>query len=262
MPNRLSNSSDVGSPGKRYKNAPITEAVIEIRVLPHESMKRSSIESLIETLKSDFPKQVPMRMVRMGMTLPGQPEGGLSLSSSEQAIGFRLAKADDSRILQVRRNGLAYSHMAPYTQWSIFRSEARPLWEKYRTAFPGAKLDRCGLRYINRIDVPSQKVELEHYLRLYPEVPKSLPQQDVIGMVMSLQMPQKDIECMAAINQAQVEPPKPGHVSFVLDIDLFRHGIGDWGDSDVWAYLEKLRDRKNVIFEGCITDRTRELIDR
>jgi hypothetical protein len=28
-----------------------------------------------------------------------------------------------------------------------------------------------------------------------------------------------------------------------------------------WAFLDKLRDRKNEIFEAC-TDRTRELIDR
>lgn len=252
----------MGTAGKRYKSAPITEAVIEIRVVPQESMKRSSIESLIETLKPDFPKQAPMRMVRMGMTFPGQPEGGLNVSSSEQAIGFRLAKADDSRVLQLRRDGLAYSHMAPYSEWSVFKSEARPLWERYRSTFPDAKLNRCGLRYINRIDVPGKKVELEHYLRLYPEVPKSLPQQDLIGLVMSLQMPQEDIECMAAINQAQVEPAIAGHLSFVLDIDLFRHGIGDWSDSEAWAYFEKLRDRKNVIFEGCITDRTRELIDR
>ncbi len=30
-------------------------------------------------------------------------------------------------------------------------------------------------------------------------------------------------------------------------------------DDEVWALLEALRNRKNEFFEGCITDKTREL---
>ncbi|MNC96343.1 hypothetical protein D3C83_136960 [compost metagenome] len=67
---------------------------------------------------------------------------------------------------------------------------------------------------------------------------------------------------MAIINQGLTEPVKPGHISIVLDIDVFRLGIESWKDSEVWAFLDKLRGRKNEIFEACITDRTRELIDR
>ena len=81
-------------------------------------------------------------------------------------------------------------------------------------------------------------------------------------MAMNLQMPQRDLECVAVINQGLLEPVKPGHISIVLDIDIFRLGIESWQDSEVWTFLDKLRDRKNEILESCITDRTRELIDR
>ena len=30
-------------------------------------------------------------------------------------------------------------------------------------------------------------------------------------------------------------------------------------DAEAWRLLEVLRDRKNLFFEGCITDRTREI---
>lgn len=202
-----------------------------------------------------------MRLVQMGMAAPSQAEEAV-FTSSQGVIGYRLSKADDSRILQVRRDCLAYSHVAPYTDWATFRAEARPLWETYRAAVPDAKLARCALRYINRVDIPATNIEPFDYFTLYPKVPDQLPQQDVVGMAMNLQMPQLDIECMAAINQALVEPAKPGHISIVFDIDIFRLGIETWQDSEVWAFLDKLRDRKNEIFEACITDRTRELIDR
>ena len=81
-------------------------------------------------------------------------------------------------------------------------------------------------------------------------------------MALNVQMPQPDLDCMAVINQALSEPVKAGHISVILDIDIFRLGIESWQDSDVWSFLDKLRDRKNEIFECCITDRTRGLIDQ
>lgn len=246
---------------KRYKSAPIIEAVIEIRIEPPESFGKAAVEKLAESFKPEFPKQAPMRLLQMGMAAQNQAEDAI-FTSSQGVIGYRLSKDDDSRILQVRRDGLAYSHLAPYTEWTTFRAEASPLWKRYRAAVPEAKLARCALRYINRVDIPGAKIEPFDYFTLYPKIPDQLPQQDVIGMVMNLQMPQPDIECVAVLNQALVEPAKPGNISIVFDIDIFRLGIETWQDSQVWAFLDKLRDRKNEIFEACITDRTRELIDR
>jgi uncharacterized protein (TIGR04255 family) len=245
---------------KKYKNAPITEAVIEIRVQPPTSVDSAALKGLAQSLKADFPKQAPMQFLEMGIAQkPGQI---FQPSISQSIVGVRLSKTDDSRVLQIRHEGFAYSHMPPYSDWATFRAEAHPLWKRYREVCPEAKLTRCALRYINRIDIPESKIEPYDYFGLYPKVPEALPQQDVIGMTLNIQMPQKDIQCVASIQQALREPVKPGHISVTLDIDIFRLQIEDWNDDAAWAFLEKLRDRKNEIFEACITDRTRELIDR
>ena len=245
---------------KRYKNAPITEAVVEIRVQPPIAVDLTVLQQLAESLKADFPKQAPMQFLEMGIAQ--QPGQTFQQSLAQSIIGFRLSRTDDSRVLQIQHGGFAYSHMAPYTDWPTFRSEAEPLWKRYRAVRPEAKLTRCALRYINRIDIPEAKIEPYDYFWLYPKVPEALQHQDVIGMTLNLQMPQPDLECVANLGQALVEPVKPGHISFILDVDIFRLGIADWDDETTWAFLEKLRDRKNEIFEACITDRTRELIDR
>jgi uncharacterized protein (TIGR04255 family) len=254
---------------KRYKNAPIVEAVIEIRVQSPPSFDQWQLKSLADSLMVDFPQQTPMPLVELGIgpvavrtSQSPQTEQALGQPFSHMPFSFLLSKPDDSRILQLRRDGLAYSHMAPYTEWGSFRTEARPLWQRYKAACPDAKLARCGIRYINRVDIPGTTIEVHDYFALYPKIPDKLPQQDVVGMTLALQMPQPDLECMANINQIQVEPAKPGHLSFVLDIDIFRMGIESWEDSQLWTFLDKLRARKNEIFEACITERTRELIDR
>jgi uncharacterized protein (TIGR04255 family) len=174
-------------------------------------------------------------------------------------IGFRMTRAKEDRVLQVRNELFAYSHMPPYTEWAQFRREAHGYWEKFRAVKRGVKFTRCGLRYINRIDIPSGRVEVEDYFSLYPEVPKSMPHSDTSGMHLQLQVPQPDIECMANIVQAGVQPVKPDHVSVLFDIDLFRTNIEDWDDSKLWDYFDTMRKRKNEIFEACITERTRSL---
>src|SRR4051812_47823322 len=166
---------------KRYKSAPITEAVIELRIQPREPFDHTALSDLAHLFKADFPKTAPLRLVQMGVSLH-ERSSDARMTSSQQAIGFRLSKADDSRILQIRRDGFAYSHMAPYSEWAIFRAEATGLWKRYQAAFPEIKLARCGLRYINRVDVPMLRVELEDYFRMYPKIPDEMPQPDVTGM--------------------------------------------------------------------------------
>lgn len=247
-------------PQKRYKSAPIMEAVIEIRVQPVESFTHERLKEISEPLRKDFPKQTEMHRVEMGLALhPDQPA---DVRTKQTPYGIRLAKENDSRILQIRRDGMAYSHIAPYSEWRSFRAEAYPLWQGYRKIAHEGEITRCGLRYINRVDIPAARIEIEDYFSLYPLIPPKMPNVDIDGMLLNLAMPQPDLGCRATVTQAMTAPAKEGHVSVILDIDLFRENIGKWPDSEVWAYFDKLRDRKNEIFESCITDRTRELIDK
>jgi len=256
----VADDSPVTLQSKRYKSAPITEAVIEIRLQPPASPDLSTLEGLARSLERDFPKRLPMHLVEVSVTAPENQAPSETFSQAQ--IGFRLTKADDSRVLQLRRDGLAYSHLAPYTEWGHFRAEAEPLWQKYRAVYPDAKPTRCALRYINRIDIPQIPIEIEDYFQTYPMISKKLPQQDTVGVTLEVQMPQRDLDCMAVIRQLLVGPVKPNHISIVLDVDIFRMGIESWSDSEIWAFLDRLRVRKNEIFEACITDRTRELIDQ
>ncbi len=45
-----------------------------------------------------------------------------------------------------------------------------------------------------------------------------------------------------------------------VDIDVIGE-VSLKDDHEIWNGLEKLRHKKNEIFEGCITDKTRSLIE-
>ena len=66
---------------------------------------------------------------------------------------------------------------------------------------------------------------------------------------------------MLVINQAIVPPPTPDFVSIILDLDIFLEVYIPSNEIEFWHILEQMHEQKNIAFEACITERTRELIN-
>ncbi len=75
---------------------------------------------------------------------------------------------------------------------------------------------------------------------------------------MQLHFPQPDFGGLLILTETAVPPPAPDTNSVILDLDVFRE-TDMASDDKIWALLERLRDRKNEFFEGCITEKTRSL---
>ncbi len=150
------------------------------------------------------------------------------------------------------------SRLAPYQRWESFRDEARRLWNKYAAVVQAEKISRVAVRYINRINIPLPLGDFSEYLRTVPEVSSDLPQ-GLSGYIMHLAIPLEDIKCLCLLNEAIVSPSAPETVSVVLDIDVFRTVELPTDQAELWDLVEVLRERKNLIFEACITDKAREL---
>jgi uncharacterized protein (TIGR04255 family) len=118
------------------------------------------------------------------------------------------------------------------------------------------------VRYINVLTFPGEKVEPEEYLNIFPEVPQNLPGglRDFGPFSMRLPFYQSDLNGVLVMNEGNTQPDKAGIVPIVLDLDLFVDNPPVSSEQELWDFLEKLRERKNLYFEASITDKTRELI--
>ncbi len=150
------------------------------------------------------------------------------------------------------------NRLMPYESWSPFRTEARRLWDIYRSVAKPQSVTRIAVRYVNRLDIPLPMRDFRDYLRTVPEVSAELPQ-GLACYFMQLAIPQEDIKAVLMLNEALIDPAAPNVASVVLDIDLFRTAELPGKEDDLWNLFEDLHDRKNVIFEACITDQAREL---
>ncbi|HYM10161.1 MAG TPA: TIGR04255 family protein [Bryobacterales bacterium] len=239
-----------------YSRAPITEAVIDLRVELPADVGLPDLAALHGRVKDRYPKRREQFEVTGEFAVGEIPQA----KASRAQVGYAFVSTDEKQIVVVRPNAFIFSRLAPYDRWEALRDEARRLWDEYKLALHPVHISRVGVRYINKIDIPAggAGVDLKHYFRTYPEIAPELPQQ-MTNYFMRLEVAQREPEGMVVIHQANVPPPAANTVSILLDIDV---SVADVKlDEDVaWERVEKLRHSKNRVFESCITDRVRELI--
>jgi uncharacterized protein (TIGR04255 family) len=234
-----------------YEHAPIQEAVIDIRVEPSPGLAAGKLKNISAGENySVEPQHISVGQIQFGESP--------SATASSQHTGFRYKSADSKQILQAQVQGFTFSRLAPYQKWEPFSTEAKRLWTAYRSIAKPISVTRLAVRYINRIDIPLPLNDFKDYLRTVPEVSPDLPQ-GLSGYLMQLAMPLEDIKGSVIITETLIPPPSPNLVSIVLDLDI---SVLDTMPSDsnlLWETFEKLRGKKNSIFNACLTAKAKEL---
>jgi uncharacterized protein (TIGR04255 family) len=263
--NRASGKQYSGRAGlmshETYKNAPITEAALDIRVSVPAGINLDVLGGVRDE-KYPVSRQRPFKVEFMvgpsGNDPQMQPKGEVSSTP----LGFAYDSEDHKQVFQVRTDGFTHNRIAPYIDWRSFSTEARRLWEKYaRTAQPET-IELLGLNYLNQIFLPLGS-PFETYLHAYIEVPAALPQNvNTYNLSFQLSWPKED-GVFAFIGQALGPPLKEGFVTIILNIQAFKR-VGkparEVTNEEIWDTFSTLRDVKNCVFEACISDLVREEI--
>jgi uncharacterized protein (TIGR04255 family) len=239
-----------------YPRAPITEAVMDIRVHARDGLTVEDLRGLGKGAVEEF-NQVNERFQFAAATriVPGALATTQTVTPTK--VGFEFRSAAGDKVVQAQLDGWSFSKLAPYERWETFRNEGRELWTKYREVAQPKQITRMALRYVNRLDLPLPFDDFRRFLRTVPEIAPDLPQ-GLSNFFLQAQIPQLDLEAMLVINMTMVPPPTATVASVVLDLDLFRTTNLPNAEEQIWAYFEQLRTRKNQAFEACITDAMRE----
>jgi uncharacterized protein (TIGR04255 family) len=242
-----------------YAHAPIVEAVIDIRTTFQGGPSQERFRKFASALTQQLPVQTPMKVLEFGFQAN---DNQVRTDQSQVDMGFRLAREDGSRVLQVTEAGFAYSHLPPYSDWSTFRREALELWGTYKTECVPKSVGRVATRYVNKVNIPERGFDLSKYFNLSPGVPSAVGE-DLTGYFMQVQVPLKQISAGAQsiVNFGISRSDALDHVTVLLDFDLSLQTSLDIRSDEVWELLDAFRDKKNEMFEACITDATRRLID-
>ncbi len=236
------------------RNAPITEALIDIRVKLPPQADAKKIDSMYESIKGQYPKKQEQRMSEIKIELKPGEELAKQLTKIN---GFRYLSSDEKEIAQARLDGFTFNKLFPYTKWEDLRNEAHRLWLIYREIACPDLVTRVALRYINNLKIPMPIKDFDEYLASPPRVPEELPQ-GVSGFLTRIVIHEPSVEANAVITQA-LESVVGEVVPIILDIDVFKLGAEGMKEDDIWSTLENLRIFKNRIFFASITEKLKEM---
>jgi uncharacterized protein (TIGR04255 family) len=237
-----------------YPRAPITEAVMDIRVHPRDGLSVDELRELSKGSASEEFGTVNDQYRVASALVPGNPSTQTTTSTK---VGFQFRNASADKVIGAQLDGWSFSKLTPYESWEKFQQQGRELWTAYRAVAQPKQIVRAAVRYINRLDLPLPFDDFKKYLRTVPEVSPDLPQM-LSNFFLQLQIPQLDLEATLVINMTAVPPPTETVASIILDLDLFRTTNLPQTEDRIWEYFKQLRIRKNKAFEACITEAMRE----
>jgi uncharacterized protein (TIGR04255 family) len=238
-------------------NAPITEALIDIRIKIKENFDVERFQTLSNTISGQYPDK-KARHRWEGRLEFKKGEGPIS-TSAETVDGYIFTSVDQKQVFQARIDGFTYNRLKPYDKWETFRNEAMKLWQLY-SKLTAPEIVRVAVRYINRFNIPlfpQPLGDFNEYLTAAPIVPEGLPQ-GVSSFLSRIVIHDPATDADAIITQAFEQIVDPKYLPIILDIDVFKQKELI-SEKDAWQTLEELRHFKNSIFFKSITEKSKEL---
>jgi len=159
MPARGARGKALPMRRRRYERPPIEEALCDVQFEPSEPLDATSLLlRLHDLLKTEYPGPTRAQTVQ-SVTIAGQ-----NTDIREQLARIQVLGADRTRLIGVGQNALSVNVLKPYPGWDDdFRARVeRALSALQKAALP-KHATRIGLRYINRISVPSSQVRASDY---------------------------------------------------------------------------------------------------
>lgn len=247
---------------RHLNNAPISEALIDIRCSLPAKFDPSHLDSLSELIKHEYPKKESMHGMAWGIEFNMKEQQVGSQTVDHGMVGYIYRSEHGSDVLQARRDGFTFSRLKPYEDWPKLRDQARVLWNRYVSVAEPESVTRVALRYINRLNLSlaKEKFDFDDFLTAAPKIPAGLPQV-ITSFFYRVVIPEPAIGAVAIVNQAVESIIDPGTVPIILDIDVILQRDFSPGSDDIWHVLERLHSFKNDIFFSYITEKTAEIYE-
>jgi len=249
---------DLAEQFQHLPHAPIVEAVIEVRTRAEAPLEEASMRSQLESKLPDYRFLDSQRAFQHELKVePGQkPKQNL------RDLGWRRMRfqsADQLHVVRFNRDGFVFSRLRPYEKWEQLRGEGMRLWQSYSELIRPTEVQRLGLRFINRIELPPQELRFEDYIQPAPQPPNTLdlPFRAFLHHD-TLAVPGHPY----AINVIRTiqHPQNPGTqwIAVILDIDVFTLRAFEYRQDVLEQRLAEMRWLKNKVFFGSITQKALE----
>jgi uncharacterized protein (TIGR04255 family) len=245
---------------RHLSRAPIVEAVVDVRAKTRAGFNPETLLGVHGQLLPAYRDKEEMSRLEFGFRQSGGNPPEQHVKDLGKA-GYRFITSDKLQIVQFRADGFTFSRLAPYTRWEDLFEEASRLWAIYEKAAPLEEATRLAVRYINRLPLPTNKVQdFSPFLTAPPPVPKEL---NVLlnHFLTRVTVREPESPIVAHIVQAIQPAPSEEVISVILDIDVFETGAFAPTGGVILPRFAALRELKNRLFFSSLTEQAVALFE-
>ena len=255
MPMKFSEAS----PERVYLNPPVVEALCEV-FFTSTSWDESTPGKFFEEFKVEFPKRQKRSFNEARVTVENdEPVAEVIQLPTWEVF---LTESED-RLIQISDKHITFNQFKPYRaflEWENFFYDALSVYEELTSP---QVIERLGVRYINQIEIPGQRITMEDYFTIFPVLPKGSG--GVHGpFLIKCDIPQSDKNHLLTMIFSTIEPDETitDKQFFLLDLQV-RMLIGKRLDEVELKNQIRLAHESVVnAFEGSIKDNLRTLFDK
>jgi uncharacterized protein (TIGR04255 family) len=233
---------------RQLTRPPIREALISILIAPEKPL------DFAKQLAARWPNCRKKKVIHRGQ-IQLQLGESFSTSQSQELMGVRCDSDDGRSITQVRRDGITFSIIKDYSDWTELEAQTMGVWRTFLDLAGPVTVSNIATKFINILRMPTGNIEFDEYFTAAPRIPSALPQ-IMSEFFQKVTVPLKT-DASAVIIQA-LDAPTTDAVSVILDIEvqLSCHVRSD--GNDIHQLINSLRELKNTVFFSSVTEKALE----
>lgn len=239
-----------------FPKAPIEEALLDFRVERSAPAAPTVVDPFLDAVASEFPGR--QQRVELEGRVELDVNGIQKVATDRRHTGWVLKSGDGRHVVQPTVDGLTVSQLKPYSRWEDLVEIAKRLWGVYVSTSQPLSLTRISTRFINRIVIPAPTFRFDEWFRTGPTLGPGVPG-EFSDLFMRIVVKDANAPSAAVITLVTQPPDELSRTPIVMDIETFTPLSLSPTDSSIWGEVEKLRDFKNRVFFGSITDKAKEL---
>jgi len=238
----------------KYNNPPIIEAVCEFKFAEDTNWDMTIPGILFGEIREEFPHKEQHLIQEINVLTKSAP-------AKTQIRKIELARfLNDNRttLIQIGPRILSINQLKPYNTWSNFKSYIEYAFNKLNQTIELTAIQRIGLRYVNKIEIPVKGIDLANYFEFRPSFGGNL-QRNYNSFILGCIFPFHGDQDSCKVELTGAVPESDDASGFMLDIDYSLVKPQSIPIIQSLEWVDRAHEEVEKVFEGCISSALREL---
>jgi len=240
---------------RQYDSPPLVEALVEFKFTSEQPWDWTIPGLFFGRIRDTYPVRQEKTLLNLSIQTPGAAPQELRPGLER----LQFFSEDRSRLVQVGPNLLAVNQLQGYPGWDGFREVVLNRLDDYSAEAHPTGLQSVAIRYIDRVVIPGNGINLPEYFRALPWMPDGAGD-SLTGFFQTVDLAYSDPEMRLKISFGSTPSEGADTSAFLFDFEMVSLTPPALDRAEIAAWLDTAHDRLEAGFDQAFTEGTHRTI--